>query len=86
MSTDNPWGLTSREYEVLQHVAAGKLNKEIGRDLFISEAGVETHLTNAYRKLDVNNRMEAVGVVRLWRDDIWEISLARLSARAGRFH
>ena len=51
--------LTGREQEVLAHVAMGKSNKEVARDLVISEATVENHLTNIYRKWYVSNRTEA---------------------------
>ena len=54
-----PAGLTKREAEVLAHIAAGKTNQEISRDLFISEKTVHTHLTNIFVKLDVSNRTEA---------------------------
>ena len=51
--------LTSREVEVLAHVALGMQNKEVARVLVISEATVENHLTKIYRKLSVCNRTEA---------------------------
>ena len=54
-----PAGLTKREAEVLAHIAAGKTNQEISRDLYISEKTVHTHLTNIFVKLDVSNRTEA---------------------------
>jgi DNA-binding CsgD family transcriptional regulator len=52
-------GLTSREMEVLEHVAAGETNREIGARLSISERTVERHLTNIYRKLRVSSRAAA---------------------------
>jgi DNA-binding CsgD family transcriptional regulator len=54
-----PAGLTKREAEVLAHIAAGKTNQEISRDLYISEKTVHTHLTNIFAKLGVSNRTEA---------------------------
>ena len=51
--------LTKREHEVLALVTRGKQNKEIARKLHISEATVENHLNNIFRKWDVNNRTEA---------------------------
>lgn len=52
-------GLTSREMEVLEHVATGETNREIGARLSISERTVERHLTNIYRKLRVSSRAAA---------------------------
>ena len=52
--------LSPREVEVLQRMAAGKSNKEIGAELFISEGTVKTHLKNIFSKLDVVSRTEAV--------------------------
>ncbi|MFI6880988.1 response regulator [Streptomyces sp. NPDC050400] len=52
--------LSSREREVLVLVARGTSNKEIARELFISEATVKTHLTHIYGKLGVKDRAAAV--------------------------
>ncbi|MER6114636.1 response regulator transcription factor [Streptomyces sp. NPDC001743] len=54
--------LTVRESEVLQAVADGLSNVEIGRRLFIGEATVKTHLLRIFAKLDVNDRTRAVVV------------------------
>jgi len=54
--------LTEREIEVLQLVAAGKSNKEIGLKLFISESTVKGHLHNLFSKLSVLSRTEAISV------------------------
>jgi DNA-binding NarL/FixJ family response regulator len=51
--------LTSRELEVLKLIVAGKSNKEIGKDLFISEATVKTHINNLLSKLGVTDRTQA---------------------------
>ena len=53
-------GLSAREIEVLQRIAAGKSNKEIGVELFISEGTVKTHVKSIFSKLDVVSRTEAV--------------------------
>ncbi|WP_372346914.1 response regulator [Streptomyces sp. KL116D] len=52
--------LSAREREVLVLVARGTSNKEIARELFISEATVKTHLTHIYGKLGVKDRAAAV--------------------------
>ncbi len=52
--------LSSREIEVLQLVAKGHSNKEIGKALHISTATVKTHLIHIYNKLGVDDRTAAV--------------------------
>jgi DNA-binding NarL/FixJ family response regulator len=52
--------LTAREQEVLQMIAQGKSNREIAKGLFISEKTVKNHLSNVFRKLEVNDRTQAV--------------------------
>lgn len=52
--------LTSREVDVLRLVARGLSNAEIGRELFIGEATVKTHLLRAFAKLGVTDRTAAV--------------------------
>lgn len=47
--------LTSRETEILQRIAKGFSNKEIGKSLFISHRTVDTHRTNLMNKLGVSN-------------------------------
>jgi two-component system NarL family response regulator len=54
--------LTERETEVLQLLAHGKSNKEIGAKLFISEFTVKGHLRNIFTKLGVLSRTEAISV------------------------
>jgi ATP/maltotriose-dependent transcriptional regulator MalT len=60
-----PWGavestLTPRELEVLVHVALGKSNREISKDLHLSISTVKTHLEHIFFKLGVNDRAQAV--------------------------
>ncbi|MGH2555073.1 MAG: LuxR C-terminal-related transcriptional regulator, partial [Actinomycetota bacterium] len=52
--------LTSREIEVLDLVARGSANKEIARDLYLSEATVKTHLLHIFAKFGVDDRTAAV--------------------------
>ncbi|MGY1833779.1 response regulator [Blastococcus sp. SYSU DS0510] len=51
---------TARELEVLRGVARGLTNAEIGRELFIGEATVKTHLLRVFAKLGVDDRTRAV--------------------------
>ncbi|ARQ70397.1 response regulator [Streptomyces marincola] len=52
--------LTDRELEVLKLVAMGKNNRDIAKDLFISENTVKNHVRNILEKLQLHSRMEAV--------------------------
>jgi DNA-binding NarL/FixJ family response regulator len=54
--------LTERELQVLQGMAEGKSNAEIGRDLFVSEDTVKTHARRLFRKLRARDRAQAVAV------------------------
>jgi DNA-binding NarL/FixJ family response regulator len=51
--------LTDREREILRLVAAGKANKEIAAELFISERTARTHVSNILRKLGLASRTQA---------------------------
>ncbi len=65
--------LSGREIEVLALVRKGMSNREIGRNLYVSEATVKTHLIHIYNKLGVADRASAVsaalerGIMRLDR-------------------
>ena len=52
-------GLTGRELEVLALVAAGKTNRAIAEELFISEKTVARHVSNIFAKIDVSSRAAA---------------------------
>ncbi|ODJ51284.1 hypothetical protein BFR38_03880 [Brochothrix thermosphacta] len=60
--------LTHRECEVLQLLAAGKNNRDIGVDLYISEKTVKNHVSSILKKLDVADRTQAVlkGIRNNW--------------------
>lgn len=51
--------LTPRELQMLKGLTEGKSNKEIARDLDISEPTVKLHMKTLYRKLDASNRTQA---------------------------
>jgi DNA-binding NarL/FixJ family response regulator len=57
-------GLTPREAEVLALVAAGRTNREIGTELFVSEKTASVHVSNILRKLAVSSRVEAAAVAQ----------------------
>jgi DNA-binding NarL/FixJ family response regulator len=57
---DAPANLSAREIEVLEHAARGFTVGQVARRLQISPRTVETHLGNAYRKLGVGNRVQAL--------------------------
>ena len=59
-SSPSPFAeLTERERQILELVADGLSNKEIGLKLFLSEKTVKHHMTNILQKLQVRNRVEA---------------------------
>jgi DNA-binding NarL/FixJ family response regulator len=51
--------LTEREHEILEQVATGLSNKEIGQRLHLSEKTIKHYMTNILQKLQVRNRVEA---------------------------
>jgi DNA-binding CsgD family transcriptional regulator len=56
---DAPAGLSPRELEVLRLVAAGKTNKAIAKQLFLSEKTVDRHVSNIFAKTNVASRAAA---------------------------
>jgi DNA-binding NarL/FixJ family response regulator len=54
--------LTARELSVLERIVAGRANKEIAADLYISESTVKTHINNLLGKLGVADRTHAATV------------------------
>ncbi len=63
---DDPFGLTTREREVLVLLAEGRTNRQIGDALFISGSTAGVHVSNILAKLGVTSRTEAAAVaVRL---------------------
>lgn len=52
--------LSWREREVLQLMAAGRKNQEIARELVVVTGTVKAHINSIYRKLAVNNRVQAI--------------------------
>ena len=56
--------LSERELEVLHLMALGKTNQEIARQLVVARGTIKAHAASIFRKLDVNNRTEAVNCAR----------------------
>lgn len=52
------FGLTPREIEIVQKIADGRSNKEVGKDCSIRERTVKHHLTNIFDKIGVSSRLE----------------------------
>ena len=57
-------GLTARELEVLELLAAGRSNGEVGSALFISTKTASVHVSNILAKLGVSSRGEAAALAR----------------------
>ena len=56
--------ISKREYEVLQLVAKGHSNKEIGNALFVSESTIKTHVSNLLVKLNAKRRTQAIEIAK----------------------
>ena len=55
--------LTTRQIELLRHVATGKTNRQVAREMHISEGTVRRHLENIYQRLHVTSRAAAAAFV-----------------------
>jgi DNA-binding CsgD family transcriptional regulator len=60
-------GLTGRERDVLRLVAAGRSNRQIAEELFISPKTASVHVSNILAKLDVSGRGEAAALAHRLR-------------------
>lgn len=56
----HPWGLSARELEVLELVAAGMSNQEIAENLILSPRTVHHHVSHILNKMNVDRRVDAV--------------------------
>ena len=57
-------GLTDRECQILELLAAGQANKEIARSLDVSPNTVKTHIANLFQKLEAERRTQAIQKAR----------------------
>ena len=57
-------GLTAREINILQSINLGLSNTAISTQLFISVSTVKTHISSIFRKLEADNRVQAVSIAR----------------------
>lgn len=58
------YNISGREKDVILLIIQGKTNKEMGNELFISDATIKTHIANIYRKLEVKNRVQLVNLIK----------------------
>ncbi|HCH02838.1 MAG TPA: helix-turn-helix transcriptional regulator [Vibrio sp.] len=58
--------LTRRELEILTHLQIGQSNLDIADSLFVSEHTIKSHLYRIFRKLNVNNRRQAINWAQLY--------------------
>ncbi len=63
----SPHSLTPREQEIVQLVAQGHTNAEIGKQLWITENSVKQALKRLFRKLDVSSRAEMISKLSDWK-------------------
>jgi DNA-binding CsgD family transcriptional regulator len=61
-ASEDPFGLTARELEVLRLVADGRSNGQIAESLFISRKTASVHVSNILAKLGVSTRVEAAAL------------------------
>lgn len=71
--------LTERELDVFRLIARGHSNAEIGRELYISDTTVKTHITHILQKLGLRDRVQAV--VLAYQTGIFEAEARRPSGR-----
>ena len=63
-TSDTDIGLSAREIDVLQSISLGLSNTSIAANLFISVSTVKTHVSSILRKLNVENRVQALTIAR----------------------
>jgi DNA-binding NarL/FixJ family response regulator len=71
--------LTERELDVFRLIARGLSNAEIGRELYISDTTVKTHITHILQKLNVRDRVQAV--VLAYETGLFDADARRTNSR-----
>ena len=56
--------ITEREVQIVQHLCEGHTNKDTADILEITENTLKTHITNIYNKLNVNNKVELMNLLK----------------------
>jgi DNA-binding NarL/FixJ family response regulator len=72
--------LTERELDVFRLIARGLSNTEIGRELYISDTTVKTHITHILQKLDLRDRVQAV--VLAYQTGLFEADMGPATTQA----
>ena len=54
------WGLSLRQAEVMELISQGRSNREIAKELFLTEKTVKNHINQIFTKLDASNRGQAI--------------------------
>lgn len=80
VSVPGGWGLTQRESDVVEQLALGKNNREIGQALYVGDSTVEWHLRQVYEKLGVKGRQEVLAA--LFRQSVLPGIVRSVSTRA----
>ena len=68
MKTAYEYGLTAREFEVLEYMAEGLSNPEIANKIIVSECTVKAHVSHILEKMKVQNRILAI--IKAIKEDI----------------
>lgn len=63
------FGISAREVEIIRLLIAGKSNKDIEEELFISIKTVKNHIFNIYKKTGVKNRIQLINFVQNFQED-----------------
>lgn len=62
------YGLTEREFEVLEFMIRGFSNPEIAQKIFVSDCTVKAHVSHIFEKMNVQNRIQAI--IKAIKEDI----------------
>src|SRR3954470_2481880 len=71
--------LTARQSLILRNVARGRTNKDIARELGISEQGVKVHVSRLLERYGAENRVELINLARAWPEGAQRAAFAEMS-------